>query len=727
MRVIAFLISFTLLLNLSVFSQAKIETMVCEGNLPSDLKKSLSEIINNQASTDFTKQNLLGIYEIFGSGNVVYGNQAWKLIDRIGRKIVSENQLDTNVHFYLLRSGFYNAFATDQGYIFATTSMLSQASSEDEIAFILCHELSHFLLKHNLQQHDLAKEGIKALKKKLKKRQSEDKKFQSLDMFLKEYYEFSRFHELQADSLGLILFRKAGYNERNALKSIHQLQYSNPIFYSHAYNYFQLEPNADSSFYKQLNQSCNYKSNFKKITGLNIDFEEGSDDSLDNLMAKDSLYMTHPDWKIRYDRLEGMMKGSPQVATHYIDKEISHQCMSESFIYEFRNRNFFKATAYLLLMEQKLGASQAIQKWKGICLSALYFTYFNHGKNVSITAELVQDTSSFISGMIKHIITWKPIELKKLSRYYNLRYLDTSEFNQLSNFYLNKLGKNDSLYLSVLRDSIELKTCDSKKFFTKINRPFFADVNQYLSQHQAPSVGDVWEKKGSAIYYNNNGDIFGEVNKELPKRYVSNGTDSIVMVSPDLMVYRSRQNKLYKNPLFHNEKKEFFSKELIDWGGFNDLFYKQINFDDKVTLTTQSYNQFFFSKFMIADLALAEVNDDHCPLSILYSEKIMKETNCQKLQLVQVIHNNSKSFFNVGTALFELFAFPFNTMTFTDIGGIIGGINRNTVILNVMVDLKTVNLDFIAIYQNNLTLSYDSISASALRIQSDTKKYLIHE
>lgn len=722
---------FTLIFSIStsLFSQAKIEPMLCEGELPADLKKSLSDIINNESSNDFTKQNLLGIYEIFGSGNVVYGNKAWQMVDRIGRQILAKNKLDTNVHFYLLRSGFYNAFATDQGYIFATTSMLSQASSEDEIAFILCHELSHFLLKHNLQQHELAKEGLKALKKKLKKQKSDENKFKTLDMFLKEYYEFSRAHELQADSLGLILFRKAGYNEKNALKSIEKLQYSNPIFYNYSYRYSQLEPQADSGFYRRLNQSCNFKNNFKKISGLNIDIEEENDDedSTGNSMSRDSLYLTHPDWNIRYDRLKGMMQGMPDIPTNQISKELLHQCMSESFLYEFRNRNFFKATAYLLLMEQKLGSSNAIQKWKGICLSSIYFAYFNHGKNVSFADGMINDSNSFMSGMIKHLITWKPNEMKQVSKYYNLMYQDTSDFNQISNFYLKKLGKKDSVALSEVRDSILLNSCNDKKYFTQIRRPFFAEVNNYLSSHKTGSLESVWEKKGSALYYNNNGNVYGEVNRELPKRYVSEKTDSIVMVAPDLYIYPSRQNKKYKNPLVHNDKKEFFSKELITWGGFNDVFYEQINFDDKVNLSTQAYNQFYLSKFIIADLAMAESNDDHCPLSILYADKIIKETKCSKLQLVQVIHNNSKSFLNIGTALYELFAFPFNSITFTDIGGIIGGINRNTVILNVMIDLKTVNLDFIAVYENSLILSYDSISASALRIQSDTKKYLINE
>jgi hypothetical protein len=92
-----------------------------------------------------------------------------------------------------------------------------------------------------------------------------------------------------------------------------------------------------------------------------------------------------------------------------------------------------------------------------------------------------------------------------------------------------------------------------------------------------------------------------------------------------------------------------------------------------------------------------------------------------------VIHVNNKSFLNIGTMLYEVFAFPFNAILFTDVGGIVSGINRNTVVLNIVIDLKTTNLDFIAVYENSLIFSYDSISATALRVQSDTKRYLIHE
>ena len=712
--------------NTAVFSQQKIEPMLCEGPLPSDLKKSLSEIINNAASSDFTKQNLLGIYDIFGSGNVVYGNAAWRMVDRIGRQIIAQNHLDSNVHFYLLRSGFYNAFATDQGYIFATTGMLSQASNEDEIAFVLCHELSHYLLKHNLMQHERVKEGIKTLRKKLKKTRSQEKKFSSLDMFLKEYYEFSRAHEFQADSLGLILFRNAGYNELNALASMKKLQYANPIFYQHTYNSRQLEPDADSGFHRMLSRSCNLRQNLSKAAGMNVELKS---DTVSRRAASDSIYLTHPDWLLRHDRLKDMMKGSGYAQkTVPIPDAVWHQCMSESFVHEFRNRNFFKALAYLLILEEKTGPSEHIQKWKGICLSAVYFAYFDHKKVTAISNGMCLDTASYLNGLVRHLITWDQNALRQVSVYYNQVYADASEIDQLSRFYLKQFKDSGSVKpLPVLRDSIALKMCDTLVRYASISRPFFKRVNEWRSTYSADSTLLVWQKSDGRLHYNNNGDVFGTINTRLPKRYVSSGPDSILMVAPDLLVRPSRQNKRYRNPLVLSDKKEFFAGELLHWGAFNDLFYKQINFDDKVNLSTESYNQFFLSRFIVSDLAMAEENDEHCPLSILFTDRIIQQTGCSKLQLVQVIHTNNKSLINVGTILYEVFAFPFNAVTFTDIGGIMSGINRSTVVLNIVIDLKTTNLDFIAVYENSLIFSYDSISATALRVQSDTKRYLIHE
>ncbi|MCP4177727.1 MAG: M48 family metalloprotease, partial [bacterium] len=62
--------------------------------------------------------------------------------------------------FIILNSEEINAFAVPSGFIFITTGTIKKAKSEDEIAGILAHEISHIVLNH----------PIKSLKEKNKKR-----------------------------------------------------------------------------------------------------------------------------------------------------------------------------------------------------------------------------------------------------------------------------------------------------------------------------------------------------------------------------------------------------------------------------------------------------------------------------------------------------------------------------------------------------------------------------
>ncbi len=53
-------------------------------------------------------------------------------------------------HFAVLRSDELNAFSAPGGFIFITTGMLKETRSEEELAGILAHEISHVTLKHGL-------------------------------------------------------------------------------------------------------------------------------------------------------------------------------------------------------------------------------------------------------------------------------------------------------------------------------------------------------------------------------------------------------------------------------------------------------------------------------------------------------------------------------------------------------------------------------------------------
>jgi beta-barrel assembly-enhancing protease len=76
-------------------------------------------------------------------------------VDRIGQAIVMTNDgvrhTFADYHFAVLDTDEQNAFACPGGTILVSKGLLAQASSEDEVAAVLAHEVAHVTLAHGLQ------------------------------------------------------------------------------------------------------------------------------------------------------------------------------------------------------------------------------------------------------------------------------------------------------------------------------------------------------------------------------------------------------------------------------------------------------------------------------------------------------------------------------------------------------------------------------------------------
>lgn len=81
-------------------------------------------------------------------------------VDRIGRRLLQQNRfLDQGYRFLVLDSDTINAFAAPTGPIYVTTGLLEILESDDELAAILGHELSHSERRHARQQYERAREA----------------------------------------------------------------------------------------------------------------------------------------------------------------------------------------------------------------------------------------------------------------------------------------------------------------------------------------------------------------------------------------------------------------------------------------------------------------------------------------------------------------------------------------------------------------------------------------
>jgi predicted Zn-dependent protease len=133
--------------------------------------------------------------------------------------------------FRVVNDAGINAFALPGGFVYVNKGALDAARSEDEIAAVIAHEIAHVSLRHGTNQASkayLAQAGL-GLVSGLFGGRSGSGLGQAMGMiggfglntlFLKH----SRTAEQQADSLGMQMLRRAGYNPRGMISFLQTIQ-----------------------------------------------------------------------------------------------------------------------------------------------------------------------------------------------------------------------------------------------------------------------------------------------------------------------------------------------------------------------------------------------------------------------------------------------------------------------------------------------------------------------
>lgn len=78
-------------------------------------------------------------------GKIVTSSPLYSKLNPIARRIaaVADRQYFMPFHFYLVRDRQPNAFSVPGGNVYVTTAMMSFAQNQQELAGVLCHEVSH--------------------------------------------------------------------------------------------------------------------------------------------------------------------------------------------------------------------------------------------------------------------------------------------------------------------------------------------------------------------------------------------------------------------------------------------------------------------------------------------------------------------------------------------------------------------------------------------------------
>ncbi|MBO4581103.1 MAG: M48 family metallopeptidase [Bacteroidales bacterium] len=150
-----------------------------------DFPAVLEEVLNTpQSSGNYNARLVQWVKE----GRILYGTPLNKYVDAIAETLLAGHpQLAGQIHCFVSLSADVNAYAFQNGIIIVNMGLIAQVSNEAELAFVLSHEIAHISEHH---------------KHMVVKRSSRDN---YIAKYLK-YHQYSREHENEADSVGLMKF-----------------------------------------------------------------------------------------------------------------------------------------------------------------------------------------------------------------------------------------------------------------------------------------------------------------------------------------------------------------------------------------------------------------------------------------------------------------------------------------------------------------------------------------
>ncbi len=294
-RIILVSIGFSMLFCGTLFSQQNYSSDYSlnesQGTIPEDFLINVSQRVADEKEKsedllsddndkrddqeDFLITSSASLEGMLTGGRVMFGDPLTNYVNKVADKIIDANpDLKGKFSFYTMRAGFINAFCTPQGKIFVNVEMLTRLEDEAMLAFVLCHEMSHYLEHHGLNQvayqHDL---------KELRK----TRKYLSAGDYLKLAYSRSKDHELEADRKGLELLSKTGYNIKSYEKLLHLFAVSEQV-------------EDDAAFSKSYFESADFT--------IPACYEIDKVDEIEKKWDENDTYVTHPNNKARLEALK---------------------------------------------------------------------------------------------------------------------------------------------------------------------------------------------------------------------------------------------------------------------------------------------------------------------------------------------------------------------------------------------------------------------------------------
>lgn len=186
------------------------------GQVISDDKKEAT------AKTRFMLSNDYHVLNLLRSGDMLFGDTISNYVNKVAAVILKDSlKLKEKLNFIVVKNYNYNAYSNNNGFIFINMGLISKLKSEAELAYILAHEIAHFVLNHPIEHH---METLQVFDSRGRFRYKNN--ISKIDRL----GERKREKEFEADSLALVMIKNSPYSNAVAISTLQNLHFATVPF-----------------------------------------------------------------------------------------------------------------------------------------------------------------------------------------------------------------------------------------------------------------------------------------------------------------------------------------------------------------------------------------------------------------------------------------------------------------------------------------------------------------
>ncbi|QNR24849.1 M48 family metallopeptidase [Croceimicrobium hydrocarbonivorans] len=311
------------------------------GYIPEDFLDRLDQDVDSlkigDPLSDYEFNQYYSTLYFLKSGKFSFGDPVSLYLERIKNKLLQDDpNLSKEIRIYLYRSSSPIGFCLGNGIIGIGPNLIAHLQSEDELAFVIAHEIAHYKLKHSFESFV-------------------QNRIERTDLDRVEYLESlvhrSKNQELEADSIGAEIFQAAGYQLEAAEECLVHLHGT-----YHPFGRCHL----DTDLFEL--------GDFPKVPSYYL---EGANDSVSTDYEYVDDSQCHPNIQKRIGQIQRQPKVSSQSKTAAIAsfEEFKLQCSFEAIHWQLLEQDYAEAWYNIACLKEQFPSNQFLIRGE---LRALY-------------------------------------------------------------------------------------------------------------------------------------------------------------------------------------------------------------------------------------------------------------------------------------------------------------------------------------------------------------------